>query len=207
MKKSVFLLVVMLICFVVSAVNVEPDYYIGLESKIDAGSGVDGEGTNINGLVVDVRLEEFYSIPADNNSPLPSTIADMEKIPEAEIIADITGLQTGADAIYIYLIAKANPENDDASASIKFSVSSWANAVEGAPAGPEITLANKASGIVEGKSLACIEDGEGGYKISTDYEVTKEWQVMARSLVTWIQNPDLLAGTYNASITISITAG
>lgn len=217
MKKVIILLTLLL---AVAPVFATPD--IIMNAVIDPnGSSITDPDDNVDVAPIikgPVNVYLFYSTKALEGAVLNITdiVTDMKPIEDTNIEEggfDLTGDdKEDNDALYLYLYAGYNTDSD-ATATVTFSSTGWKY---GSEEGARIPLDFTSKVSSDDTNLKCnvIDTDASADSTNSSAEFTFKATGATQNLtsflagiseVTWKQNPDYLAGSYQATITIEVT--
>lgn len=220
MKKVIILLTLLL---AVAPVFATPKANIVMNAVIDSnGSSIVDPGDPedpVDPIIKGpVNVYLLYSTKALEGADLNITdiVTDMKPIEDANIEEggfDLTNDgTTGNDALYLYLYAGYNTASD-ATATVKFSSAGWKYGSEEDARIP-LDFTSKVSSDDTNLKCNVIDTDASADSTNSSAEFTFKATGATQNLtsflagiseVTWEQDPDYLAGSYQATITIEVT--
>lgn len=181
-----------------------------LSGNVADGTGVYEDGDIMeNGLVVAV----YYAVDDEVQTlSLPEDAVEIDGNKELEAAFDLTGTSdAGPDHISIYITAKTN-NSKQAEYAIQLTTGGWiykGESVEAVEQDP-ITISQAAT-VVQNPPVqitsSSVENGVNFKVISPASNKVLEETLLGRSVLSWQQSAEYLAGDYEATITIAITPG
>lgn len=209
MKKTFISLLV--IFLLISSAIFADDRNVKITATVAAGEGVEkpSDADNYNGLYVSFAYSTSEpNTWSDEGSLTPGSTP--------EEVADLTGNAEGIDNIYILIGANGNPDVSSGvaiTASYTLSVSGWtryttadrttvySGTTKVPPKDPTLSLVEKQQ--AEGSSITGdVVDGNG-FKITANAGKVDSIMLLGVATVTWEKEPNVDAGHYGATITIT----
>ncbi len=225
MKKVIILLTLLL---AVAPVFATPDIIMKASIESDGSSIVDpgDPETPVDPIIKGpVNVYLLYSTQAlgdDAKLGTKAIVSGMNPIEDTAINEEgfdlIKDTNNGKDALYLYLYAGYNTKSD-ATATVKFSSGGWKyqGTVPEGTESPVIPLIFTSQTSTDDSNLTCKSTDtpasvDTGASAEFTFEATGATQnldsfLAGISTVTWKQNSGYLAGSYTATITITVTPG
>ena len=207
------------------------NYTLQLVTEVADGSDGNGTGTDDGNDFQFGGIKGWIFYSGDSNlsigttseaglSPVTGLLnAEDNSVTSGELTADLDGQTAGADQVYLYIMTSSNCSTADNGGTVTFSSSGWkykGTNVEGNPANIaleftsspdtetaqyEVTVNTTDTDAKEGTPSSAVFE----YSASAGSNTEGVKYITGKSLVTWPQDTNPLAGEWQADITIVVT--
>ena len=231
MKKILIIGLALIMCM--GMVFADPSYTLQLVTEVADGSDGNGTGTDDGNDFQFGGIKGWIFYSGDSNlsigttseaglSPVTGLLnAEDNSVTSGELTADLDGQTAGADQVYLYIMTSSNCSIADNGGTVTFSSSGWkykGTIAEGNPDNIALTFTSTSTSGSESTAYGVTvnttdTDAKEGTPSSAVFEYSASAgsntegvkYITGKSLVTWPQDTNPLAGKWQADITIVVT--
>ena len=232
MKKILIIGLALIMC--IGMVFATPSYTLQLVTEVADGSDGNGTGTDDGNDFQFGGIKGWIFYSGDSNlsigttsesglSPVTGLLnAEDNSVTSGELTADLDGQTAGADQVYLYIMTSSNCSTADNGGTVTFSSSGWkykGTIAEGNPDNIALTFTSTptsgsestAYGVTVSTADNNADDGTESsakftYSASAGSNTAGVKSITGKSIVTWPQDKNPLAGEWQADITIEVNS-
>lgn len=232
MKKILIIGLALIMC--IGMVFATPSYTLQLVTEVADGSDGNGTGTDDGNDFQFGGIKGWIFYSGDSNlsigttsesglSPVTGLLnAEDNSVTSGELTADLDGQTAGADQVYLYIMTSSNCSTADNGGTVTFSSSGWkykGTIAEGNPDNIALTFTSTptsgsestAYGVTVSTADNNADDGTESsakftYSASAGSNTAGVKSITGKSIVTWSQDKNPLAGEWQADITIEVNS-
>lgn len=232
MKNILIIGLALIMCM--GMVFAAPSYTLQLVTEVADGSDGNGTGTDDGNDFQFGGIKGWIFYSGDSNlsigttsesglSPVTGLLnTEDNSVTSGELTADLDGQTAGADQVYLYIMTSSNCSTADNGGTVTFSSSGWkykGTIAEGNPDNIALTFTSTptsgsestAYGVTVSTADNNADDGTESsakftYSASAGSNTAGVKSITGKSIVTWPQDKNPLAGEWQADITIEVNS-